>query len=134
MSHQGEEVAMLVKSWTDGDSGKGTLLYAHSLQYSSGRRLVTHTINESEDVGFRLVLVDTPERSEPGYREAKDFVIATIPPGTWVQAITHGETGSFGRTLTDLIVPDSDGTTISSLLLQNGLAVLWDKRLRAMTP
>lgn len=134
MSHQGEEVAMLIDRWTDGDSGWGTLLITKTLQYEVGRRKVTHTITESEVVGFRLVIVNTPERGQPGYLAAKDFVNDTIPPGTWVQAVTHSETGSFGRTLTDLIVPDSEGTTISSLLLQNGLAVLWDKRLRALTP
>lgn len=78
---------------------------------------------------YRLTTVDTPERGQPGYHEAWDYVIKTLPPGITVDFITHGEDdGGFGRTLCDVLIPGQGTTTISSLLLRDGYAKVWTPR------
>lgn len=78
---------------------------------------------------YRLTIIDTPERGQPGYHEAWDYVIMTLPPGTEVEFITQGvDNGGFGRTLADILIPGQGTTTISSLLLRDGYAKVWTPR------
>lgn len=75
---------------------------------------------------FRLTIVDTPERGEPGWAEATDYCKEMLPAGTVVQIRTYRDPDVFGRYLADITIPGMDTTSISSLLLQNGLAKVWE--------
>lgn len=74
---------------------------------------------------FRLTIVDTPERGEHGWAEATDYCKEMLPPGTVVQIRTYRDPDVFGRYLADIQIPGMGTTSISSLLLQNGLAEVW---------
>lgn len=79
---------------------------------------------------LRLVVVDTPERGQPGWTEARDFTAA------WCQAhaptltvnLQLTRTGrlweTFGRLMAD-VYDLRTGATLSSALLESGHAVLW---------
>ena len=55
-------------------------------------------INNGTITRIRFSLVNTPERGEPGYKEAKDFVAATCPVGsTAIFDADNGQKLSFGR-------------------------------------
>jgi endonuclease YncB( thermonuclease family) len=55
-------------------------------------------INNGTITRIRFSLVNTPERGEPGYKEAKDFVTATCPVGsTAIFDADNGQKLSFGR-------------------------------------
>src|SRR5438093_576759 len=78
------------------------------------------------DVGstrIRLALVNSPEVSEPGYTEAKQFTAQTCPVGT--QALVDeddGQTGgSYGRMVA---VVYCGGVNLNAALLSSGNAVL----------
>ncbi len=78
------------------------------------------------DVGstrVRLALVNTPERGQAGYREAKVFTAQTCPIGT--QALVDeddGQTGgSYGRTIA---VVYCVGVNLNEALLRSGHAEL----------
>lgn len=75
---------------------------------------------------FRLTIVDTPERGKPGYYEAIEFVNDVLPVGTVADIRTYRDPDNFGRYLADITIPGEGSTTISSKLLQHGLATLWD--------
>ncbi|KAB2328951.1 nuclease [Cytobacillus depressus] len=86
------------------------------------------TMDVEIDVGFdfssfqrlRLYGVDTPERKQPGFEEAKQFVIDKILQKP-VQIITYKK-DSFGRWLSIVFV---DGENLNDLLLEEGLAVIY---------
>lgn len=77
------------------------------------------------DIGFdfftmqrlRLYGIDTPERGQAGYFEAKDFVEISCLSKE-VQVITY-EKDSFGRWLSTVIV---NGESLNDLLIKSGLA------------
>jgi micrococcal nuclease len=55
-------------------------------------------INNGTITRIRFSLVNTPERGEPGYKEAKEFVAATCPVGsTAIFDADNGQKLSFGR-------------------------------------
>lgn len=68
---------------------------------------------------FRLLGVDTPERGQPGYAEARDYVAAWCrdvldrPDLLELRARTH-KADSFGRWLVDLVAV-TDGTDVADL-------------------
>lgn len=86
------------------------------------------TIDVDIDVGFdfstvqrlRLEGIDTPERNEPGYGTAKQFVIDKCY-GREIQVVTYKK-DSFGRWISTVFV---DGENLNELLLQKGLAVVF---------
>ena len=58
---------------------------------------------------FRLLDMDAPERTEPGYREATERLAGLTPPGTLLN-VQARELDSFGRTLCNLTF--ADGTPV----------------------
>lgn len=79
---------------------------------------------------FRLLGVDTPERGQPGYLEAKDYVARWLadalarPDLLEVRART-AKADSFGRWLVALVAVEHDGHEVADLsaeLLEAGLA------------
>ncbi len=83
------------------------------------------TLNGTYKGRFRLTIVDTPERGEPGWAEATAFCRKYLPIGTKTRVETYKSPDSFGRYLADIYVPLMGNTTISSLLLEAGLAEVW---------
>ena len=84
------------------------------------------------DLGFyikatarlRLAGIDTPEKSQQGYKEACEFVNTEAPVSSPVSVICHGK-DAYGRWLAE-VFPASDtpfiGDSINKQLLDKGLA------------
>ncbi len=72
-------------------------------------------------VRVRLVGIDTPERGEPGYEEAKSFLRELCPPGSTVALDVDDEEpyDRYGRTLA---VVYCDGVNANAELLRRGYA------------
>ena len=70
---------------------------------------------------IRLSLVDTPERGEPGYQEAKDFASTVCPVGSNAEFIEDSwqQTDKYGRSLGLVFCNDM---FLNELLLTNGHA------------
>jgi micrococcal nuclease len=85
------------------------------------------TVDTIIDLGFkisskqrlRLARVDTPERNQPGYAMAKDFVAETVQ-GKMVKVETE-KVSKFGYYLAEIIL--EDGSNLSDLLISKGLGV-----------
>lgn len=84
------------------------------------------------DIGFKLtttqrlrfINIDCPERGQPNYREAKEFVEEKIL-GKMCRVVTH-KSDSFGRYLADvhyLDIEADEWKPLSQALLDAGLAV-----------
>jgi len=79
------------------------------------------------DLGFhmttrqrvRLLGIDTPERGQEGYHEAKDFLKKYLGKDILVTTV---KTGKFGRWLATLHCDKLDVESINDKLLHNGLA------------
>ena len=98
-----------VLRWIDGDSVW--------LEVDLGFRM--KTIND-----FRLYGVDTPERGQPGYAEAKAFVEKLSPAGTEVMIETYKNPDKYGRWLAEVSMSDEHFTfTVNTELINAGLAV-----------
>jgi endonuclease YncB( thermonuclease family) len=101
--------------WVDGDT---VIMRVEKVQ-DFGFRI----IDRKEYTGrFRLAMVDTPERGEPGYEDATRAANRWAPVGESFPVTTYSE-DSFGRWICDIMVEDS--TTISELLLVSGNAEVW---------
>ena len=70
----------------------------------------------------RLLRIDTPERKEKGFQEAKDWMINRVE-GLTITIVRKG-TGFYKRTLAELYV---DGVNINDELLELGLAKKYRK-------
>lgn len=75
---------------------------------------------------FRLLGVNTPERGQEGYEEAKEFTKQMIE-GKEAQIEIHG-TDSFGRFLCKVFV---DEGCLNDMLLEKGLAVPYQRKRRS---
>ena len=95
-----------VMHWADGDSVW--------LEVDLGFRMKTITF-------FRLYGIDTPERGQPGYAEAKAFVEKLAPAGTEVTIDTYKNPDKYGRWLVEIGV-DEDHFTVNNELIDAGLA------------
>jgi micrococcal nuclease len=95
--------------WVDGDTVW--------LEVDLGFRM--KTIND-----FRLYGVDTPERGQPGWAEAKAFVQNTAPVGTEVNIETYKDPDKYGRWLAEVSLADEDSDmfSINAELTDRGLA------------
>lgn len=72
-------------------------------------------INNGTITRIRFSLVNTPERGEPGYKEAKDFVAATCPVGsTAIFDADNGQKLSFGRVVGVIYCVGSSSSSGSS--------------------
>lgn len=89
-----------IDRWIDGDTV--------DMIVDLGFRMTTHQ-------RFRLLGVDTPERGQVGYRQAREFCEARHPVGSTCEITTH-KSDSFGRWLVE--IPD-----LAEALLAEGLAV-----------
>lgn len=86
------------------------------------------TIDVRVDLGFRIFTtqrirlsrIDTPERGQNGFAEARDFLIDLIE-GKTITLRTHG-VSKWGHFLGDVIL---DGQDINQLLLEKNLARPW---------
>lgn len=73
-----------------------------------------------DGVAVRLINLDTPERGEPGHREARDDV------ATWLLAhdgrlrVETWPGGGFDRLLGDIYMADDRGQTLSQHMLRDG--------------
>lgn len=84
-----------------------------------------------ENVQVRMLGVDTPETrtKDPAEKAAglaaKAFVEGLLPVGARIRVIVreNGQVDNFGRTLAWVILPD--GTNLSTLLLEKGLAKVY---------
>lgn len=113
------EYDAIVKRWVDGDTVDLEVIDHHDIGFH-----VTATYHY--DGRFRLSIVDTPERGDPGYHEARLYCESIAPVGSTVRIITYPDkNGGFGRYLADVLPFAGETTTISSLLLQNGYAEVW---------
>ena len=68
----------------------------------------------------RLLRIDTPERKEKGFQEAKDYMIARVE-GLTITIVRKGK-GYYRRTLAEVYV---NGVNINDELLELGLAKLY---------
>jgi endonuclease YncB( thermonuclease family) len=81
-------------------------------------------------VRARLTIVDTPERGEPGWEDSVRFTTAWLYDRAGHLAVDLPLTSSgrpletFGRYFAD-VIDTRDGSSLSSDLLQSGLATVW---------
>jgi endonuclease YncB( thermonuclease family) len=98
-------------------------------------------INNGTITRIRFSLVNTPERGEPGYKEAKDFVAATCPVGsTAIFDADNGQKLSFGRVVGVIYcVGSSSGSSGSNtnhsnnILINLNQALLQNKYAKSVT-
>lgn len=77
-------------------------------------------------VAGRLVNLDTPERGEPGYKEAAQTVWAwVLAHADDLRCITYDGGGGFDRILIDLYVLSADGRTVEDSASQYMLRQGW---------
>lgn len=72
---------------------------------------------------FRLLGIDTPERGEQGYNEAKDFVKQYVNHEVCVKSY---KSDSFGRYLAEVHI-DGEYLTLNEILIEKGYAVRYQK-------
>jgi micrococcal nuclease len=102
-----------VTETTDGDTVKGHLILEDFDEVKKHQK-------------FRFTIVDTPERGEPGYYEAKEWT-AQQCDGKTLRVVLHGK-DNWNRWIADIyIVVDGVETSISSELLRLGLGVPYIK-------
>lgn len=86
-----------------------------------------HMVSKNSYTGrFRIVNVDTPERGEPGFREAGTFVIDWLLARPWLLVDTYKDPDNFGRYLGDIYNPEN-GESLSAALLESGHAQPYQK-------
>jgi len=101
--------AVDVERCVDGDTFSGSLLFGFGL--SRARQY------------FRLAYVNTPERGQPGFDEATEFLRDLIG-GRTVMVNTHRDkSGRYKRVICETFV---DGVNVNKALLESGHAVLVD--------
>lgn len=110
-----------VVSVTDGDTVR--LVRSRSLGISDGLETF-QCDSEPKGVAIRLVNLDTPERGEPGYTEARDDLDAWLSDPAWLAAwrtdlrvITYPG-GGFDRLLGDIYMAGDIGNTASQYMLR----------------
>ena len=74
------------------------------------------------DIRIRLSLVDTPERSDPGFKEATQFVVKLcLGENAEVDMDDGQRRGSFGR---EIGVVYCDGKNLNEQLMDNNLGII----------
>ena len=86
------------------------------------------TVDVDEEIRIRLSLVNTPERGEQGYQEAKDFVNSDCGVGTKVLVDEDDgqKAGSYGRMI-GLVYCGEDKLLLNQMLLEQGYAQIFDE-------
>lgn len=77
------------------------------------------------ELNFRLLDVDTPERGQPGYEEAKQFVSEVAPAGSTVVIRTYKNPDKYGRWLVQVYRADDVVNSINTQLITRTLAVAY---------
>lgn len=81
------------------------------------------------NVRFRLLDVDTPERGQPGYTEATEYVRSWLQANAGRARCSSHKADSFGRWLAYIYVTRDDGTVLSlnDDLIAAGHAVRYER-------
>ena len=87
---------------------------------------VNHVVDgdtlDINDIRIRLSLVDTPERGDPGFKEATQFVVKLCLGENAEVDIDDGQRrGSFGR---EIGVVYCDGKNLNEQLMENNLGII----------
>ena len=87
---------------------------------------VNHVVDgdtlDINDIRIRLSLVDTPERGDPGFKEATQFVVKLcLGENTEVDMDDGQRGGSFGR---EIGVVYCDGENLNEQLMENNLGII----------
>jgi len=94
---------------------------AFPLQTAQATKIIDgDTIKTNNSQTLRLLGINTPEKTQPFYQEAKDFLIQKIQNKT-IQIESHGS-DKYRRTLAYIFLEDQN---INAQILQNGLATLY---------
>lgn len=108
-----------IQRWVDGDTVDMNVVRDIDFGFGITQRII-------HSGRFRLVTVDTPERGQPGYDEAREFCETWMPVGLEVVVRTHKDPDNWGRYLADLTfkppVAENASGSMSELLLRHGLA------------
>lgn len=93
-----------------------------------------------KDIGFhittlatvrvRLLGIDTPERGQPGFAEARDYVRSWLAANAGrTRCSTHKDADNFGRWLGYIYITRDDGTvySLNDDLVSQGLAERYDR-------
>lgn len=77
------------------------------------------------NIRFRLEGVDTPERGQPGFREATQFVEDWFATNGGECIVVTSKTGKYGRWIATIINPHADDETLNNLLINTGHGVAY---------
>ena len=77
------------------------------------------------ELDMRLLDVNTPERGQPGYDEAKTFVSELAPAGSEVVIATYKNPDKYGRWLVQVFTKDDVVVSVNQKLLTRDLAVAY---------
>lgn len=92
------------------------------------------TIDAVVDLGFhikiairvRLSIIDTPEKDEPGWKEATSFTTEWFKVNkNFILRTEHDKAGGFNRWLGTCV--SLSGESLNKLLLDNGLATVYSR-------
>ena len=72
------------------------------------------------DVGVRLHGIDTPERGQPGFKEATEKLKSLLAKSEYIRVEWRGR-GKYGRQL-GVLYPDEDGLSANVILVREGYA------------
>ena len=72
------------------------------------------------DVGVRLHGIDTPERGQPGFKEATEKLKSLLSKSEYIRVEWRGR-GKYGRQL-GVLYPDEDGLSANEILVREGYA------------
>lgn len=95
----------------------------HVKRIVDGDTFTLYTVDVRTEEFVRVIPIDTPERGQPGYREAAQFTADWLKVGRF--DMTACKRDSFGRLLADL---SRDGVHLGDELVKAGLAVPWEKQ------
>jgi hypothetical protein len=103
---------LLVSKVVDGDSVNGSIHFDVS-------RFDGWTLTAWKEDRFRIITLDTPERGEVGWAEAKAHVTEWLASHPNTRIRTYGR-DSFGRTLADIYDRDTGDTLTEFMLRERG--------------
>lgn len=103
--------------WIDGDT-------VDVIAYSVFNPWPDITDTSVRKMRLRLAIVDTPERGQPGFKEATLNANAWVPAGSRANIILYSMERSGPRWVADVLV-EGLTDTVSSLLLRDGLGKVW---------
>lgn len=104
----------------DGDTVAGYLTQLpRSVGYGLMQVIYTGDDEGPEPRPVRLIIVDTPERGQPGWREAKLFAASWLASRSALMVDTY-ESGGWDRLMGDVYAADDRGDTLTQALLREG--------------